>query len=519
MRSALLCLPALLAVVWALAPAVAPAADAAPRCTVKGTPGDDRLQGTPGKDVLCGGAGDDVLRGRGGTDLLLGGRGADDLRGGPGRDVLIGGPGTDVCVDSRVKGELRGCERPRRRMVGKRPAVVPCTPPYCRGYVVHTPDTQPPVLFMLGAYPRYVDTSEGDGTISVNVQVWDESGIAEIVVDLAGPRGHWHRQTVASEPGEPLFFSEQIAVPASTPAGTYRISGLKLTDSLGNTVSFGPNEVGQEDHQNWEVFEGPDLEPPELTGFTISPASVDTSEAAAKVTLDVSASDQLSGVQHAYANVVPPWWERPLAIFPGGYGILGPRIAGGIHDGTWRAGFPLPRYAQPGAYEISAVTVRDQAGNRRRHDTSELEEMGLPTEFEQTAVGDTTPPQILDFWIEPQTVHAQAGEQPVTFFVELSDDLSGLGESEESVFDSLRSSLAVPGDPPSIDWTGTAPAQVSGTKTHGVWSWTLNVTPEKPLGDYTTTSLTAVDRAGNATQLKGSELTGKGWDLTFTNAP
>ncbi len=517
MRSRVVCLLGLAALAWALG--FAGGAEGAPRCTVKGTPGPDRLQGTPGRDVLCGGRGDDVIRGGGGNDLLLGGRGADDLRGGAGRDVLVGGPGTDRCVDSRVKGELRGCELPRRRSSPPRFNVVPCLVPGCGRELVRPPDTQPPTLFLIGAYPRYVDTSEGDGTVLVNVAAWDESGIAEVVVDLAGPDGHWRRQTIAAKASEPLFFSEQVEVPESTPAGTYRISGLKLTDSVGNTVSFGPAEVGREDHHSWEVFEGPDLEPPQLTGFTISPTSVDTSGAAAKVTLEVSASDELSGVESAYANVVPPWWQRPLAVFPGGYGIVGPRVGGTIHDGTWRTSFPLPRYAQPGAYEISAVTLRDQAGNYRRYDPSELEGLGLPTEFQQVAAGDSTPPRILDFRIEPRTVHAQRGAGTVTFYVELSDDLSGVGESEESVFDDLWGRLDAPGDPPSFELGGTVPEQVSGTKTHGVWSWTRTLAPEAPLGDYPTTILTAVDRAGNATQLKGSELAGKGWDLTFTNAP
>lgn len=74
------------------------------RCTIVGTPGDDRLTGT-GDDVICGldgddrilaGPGDDVVLGGGGDDVVFGGPGADRLLGEGGRDRLDGGPGRDA---------------------------------------------------------------------------------------------------------------------------------------------------------------------------------------------------------------------------------------------------------------------------------------------------------------------------------------------------------------------------------------------------------------------------------------
>lgn len=80
------------------AAAAAKPADAGkqPRCTIRGTPGDDVLRGTNGRDVICGGRGDDVLDGRGGDDILIGGPGDDVLKGGGGRDTLVGGAGRDT---------------------------------------------------------------------------------------------------------------------------------------------------------------------------------------------------------------------------------------------------------------------------------------------------------------------------------------------------------------------------------------------------------------------------------------
>ena len=78
-------------------------------CTVRGTPGDDRLVGTPGRDVICGGRGNDHIDGAGGNDILRGGRGNDRLDGGDGIDRCLGGPGRD---------SIRNCERKRPRIDG-----------------------------------------------------------------------------------------------------------------------------------------------------------------------------------------------------------------------------------------------------------------------------------------------------------------------------------------------------------------------------------------------------------------
>jgi Ca2+-binding RTX toxin-like protein len=495
-------------------------AEAAPKCTLKGTAGPDRLDGTPGGDVICGGAGKDVIKAGAGDDLVLGGSGADHLRGGAGRDALVGGPGLDTCHDPSGRGGARSCELPKRR---KAPGIwLPACPlPVCGGATPPPPDTTPPTLYSAEVRPRFVDTSAGDGFITIDLATWDESGIATIEAVLAGPGGVWRREVFAKGGAKTMFFQEQVSVPASTPAGTYRLDGLTVTDGAGNSATFDSGRVAEYGvEQAWEVFEGPDLEGPELTNFTVSPASVDTSGAARTVALAVSATDELSGVAWGVAYVVPPWWDPPV-IFPGGYGIGGKRVDGTIHDGTWQADFPLPRYAQPGGYSISAVRLRDQAGNDTVYDAAELEGLGFPTEFEQVAAGDSTPPEILDFWFEPQTIHSPQGDErgTVTFFVELSDDLSGLGESTESVFDGMWLDVDIPGSPPSFESWGTAPRQVSGTRTHGVWSWEMTLPPDAPLGDYPVTLLVAVDRAGNERRLEEAELAGKGWDLTFTNAP
>ena len=72
-----------------------------PRCTVLGTPGDDRLVGTEERDLICGLGGSDVIKGLGGDDVLFGHGGNDRVMGGAGRDIVVGNSGRDRCDSDR----------------------------------------------------------------------------------------------------------------------------------------------------------------------------------------------------------------------------------------------------------------------------------------------------------------------------------------------------------------------------------------------------------------------------------
>jgi Ca2+-binding RTX toxin-like protein len=63
----------------------APSAPAKPRCTVKGTSGDDHLIDTAGASRICALGGDDIVEAGPGNDVVLGGTRNDHLEGTRGR--------------------------------------------------------------------------------------------------------------------------------------------------------------------------------------------------------------------------------------------------------------------------------------------------------------------------------------------------------------------------------------------------------------------------------------------------
>lgn len=501
------------AIVVAVALLALPAsAGAAPRCTIPGSPGADMLRGTKGPDVICGGGGSDEISGRGGADIIRGGNGNDTLTGGPGIDRLIGGAGRDSCRDRNAATYVRGCEqRPRKRL---RPRTIGSS--CCFALPEPADLTAPDVLAVYFAKP-YVDVSS-ESSIGLWIEAEEsQSGIGRVGVRIDGPSGPWRELTFESN--TPYGgASASVDVPASTPAGKYRIASLSLTDRAGNRVSFDATELAEAAFDaEFDVFEGPDTKGPELTGYSLAPETLDTSAAPGAVLFSLAATDDLSGVADAAALIRLPGSDPPVC-FPCGHRASSYLTSGSIYDGTWEEKFPLVQFAMPGTYMVSAVVLYDRAGNRTDYDREELEDLGYRVEFTQTGPGDTEPPQIVDFWMSPATLQSSAGKGAIQFFVHVTDDLSGVGETASSVLEGMR----VDAQPPTAsEWwyTDGGVTQVSGTKLDGVWRFEKILPTEAETGVWTVPAIEATDHAGNETLLRGAELEATGWDLTFENLP
>jgi RTX calcium-binding nonapeptide repeat (4 copies) len=484
---------------------------AAPACTITGSGGADVLRGTKGPDVICARGGSDEVLGRAGADVVRGGRGNDVLRGGAGADRLIGGPGKDSCRDGRGTTYFRGCE-PRR---GKRLGPGDFFP--CCVAAGGPPDLTPPEVNGVHFSGPYVDTSS-ESSIGLWIDASDSnSGIGHVELELHGPAGPWRE--LAFESDSPYTgASASVEVPASTPAGKYRVASLSLADRAGNRVSYGAAELAAAGFDaEFDVFEGPDTEGPQLTGYSLTPDTLDTSLDPGAVRFSLTATDDLSGVDDAAALVLLPDSGPPLC-FPCGHRARSELSSGTIYDGVWEEDLPLPRFARPGTYLVSAVVLYDRAGNRTDYGREELEGLGYLVEFTQTGAGDTEPPEIVDFWMSPSTVRSSSGNGAIQFFIRVEDDLSGVGESEDSVFERLRVDIQPPH--PSEWWyTDGGMTQVSGTELDGVWRFEKILPGDAETGTWTIPAIEATDRAGNETLLKDEELLATGWDLTFENLP
>lgn len=482
-----------------------------PKCTIIGSNGPDVLRGQPGPDVICGRGGDDRITGGKGADRILGGAGADRLRGGPGQDTMIGGRGWDRCHDSALS-FFFSCERKPRSPVAPTDALPNPTP-------LEAPDVSPPTPVFFSFAGRWVDSSAEAAEMAFNLEAWDPSGIGSVSIGIEGPEGPWRQIELEGGPDERYTVEQGIAIPASTPAGAYRLASLTISDRKGNTRTLSGLQNGANGpYFEFEVFAGPDLEAPELTDLSLSANEVDTSEGPATITISIGARDELSGVKSATAIVVmPDWVPGPVQI--GGGGIETPPSEGTKHDGVWTQPHAMAEGAMPGYYRIHRVYLTDLVGNTRSYSQQKLEELGYPTEFLQSDGGDTTPPEILDFWFEPTSLRSSNGERTIQFYTEVRDDITGFGEWPH--FGVSRTEVEIE---PAFPWTeftttGKVPVLVSGSRMEGVWRQEISIEESAAPGEYQVSYVSATDRAGNEAALNGSELEAAGFPHVFVNQP
>ncbi len=530
------------AVALVIAPVAASGAGGAKaRCTIVGTSHTDHLVGTPHRDVICGGRGNDTISGLGGDDVLIGGRGndtmlggagndvliggpgRDTLRGGPGRDklrgggrdTLTGGPGVDICSGSRVT-SMSGCESTRRTPYRLRHGLPPCCkrdPPLTQPQQQQGVTVGEESVFLYLDH-RYIDTSQGDQSLTLAVEAY---GLTAASAQISGPGGPWQSETLTRVDGD--RFQAPISVPESTLSGDYVVTSLTFSAAGGESRTLTGAEVRRAGLNEFEVFRGPDTEGPKLTAFSLAPGQVDTSAGPASVGLAVAAEDPLAGVKSAEVGVELPGWEPgPLRIIGGCSGET-PPDQGTRHAGVWDSTYSLVEHAIPGTYVVSGISLCDLAGNTTFYDTAELEALGYPTTIVESGAGDTTPPEVVGFSAEPTVLHADAGAAAVDFYVHVRDDDTGFGEFLDEAYSRINVFFSHPAGTHDISYGGRSPELVSGTSRDGVWKLVTELEPDAPIGTYEVDEIYIADRAGNQTYVKAPELASAGWNLTFQNLP
>ncbi|HWH21523.1 MAG TPA: hypothetical protein VN671_13385 [Solirubrobacterales bacterium] len=517
----------------------APAGAAQPKkCTIVGTPGPDVLHGTPGADVICGRGGNDVLVGLGGNDILIGGAGNDKLEGGAGDDLLIGGGGADrldggagknllrgggganYCSDGTARGCAKGpaAEHGKHRIKAPRRFQAPAVgcAPNCTAPTptAPQPDTEPPVFSYLRV-DRSLDLTHGSGQIGIDVDAWDTRGeVASVTVNVAAPDGSPWRSVSLSKLYQ-LGWHASLPIPAGSPLGVYSVESVEVVDTAGNSTLVDHARLEAEfDEDEFSVYEGPDTEPPTLESFSITPTVTGTGAGPVDVGLVGQVSDQQSGVKLFRVTVTLPTHPWPWEF---GIGIGGRQITGTQVAGTDESVFELAQWAYPGVYRVTAIELEDFEGNEVKIEGPELEALGFPTEFEATAPGDTTPPEIVGVSVATPTIPAAGGT--VITYVHVHDDLSGFGTWPNQGFSEVYLSYDWPPHSGRTETTGRVEELVSGDSLDGTWKIETTFAADAPAGQYPLEYVGAYDRAENGGPMDRAELEARGWDAGFTKLP
>jgi hypothetical protein len=245
-------------------------------------------------------------------------------------------------------------------------------------------DSTGPELTSLEITPLVVDLSKGITDVTFTVTAEDDfSGVDAVRVymdhkmpngyEFIGLYGSWEDGWEDGQTAESYTFPEYSA------STEYRIEKVTTEDNMGNEREYTAAQLGAMGFpiSFSVVASGPgDETGPELLSLEINPLVIDLSGWVKDIHFNVTAKDDLSGVDQ-----VVIWVDQKM---PSGFELVG--LYGSWNDG-WEDGetsraYTFPEYFSPKVYHIERVTLEDEMNNERTYTPSELAEKGFPTSFE-----------------------------------------------------------------------------------------------------------------------------------------
>ena len=219
-----------------------------------------------------------------------------------------------------------------------------------------------------------------------------------------------------------------------------------------------------------------DTTPPDLTGLSFSPSSINTTSSSQMVTCNMTLTDDLAGVSTATCTFTAP------DFFHGASCSATAPTSGTPLNGVWSCTITVPRYALSGDWTAN-VSAGDAVGNSAPFDP---EFLGFPFTLTVTSDPDTVAPALTVFSIVPGSVNVSAASQTVICNMTLTDAKSGVATAFCQV--------SAPDSDQAVGCGSNTPS--SGTRANGTFSCTLTIPRYADAGTWIPTVF-ASDVVGN----------------------
>ena len=259
----------------------------------------------------------------------------------------------------------------------------------------------------------------------------------------------------------------------------------------------------------------PDTRPPAVTSIAFSPANIDVSAGSRNITVDLTLTDDLSGVDFSASRFLefrmtfrsPSGRQQQYSSAPDFQ-----LVSGNVLNGAWRVVHAFPQFSEPGMWTIASLNLIDIAGNQVSLNTAALQGLGLPATFTVfSAPADTTPPQVTSFAFTPAVIDTSAGSALVTVTMTISDDLSGADFSGDgSNVTLLHGAQFV--SPSGLQARNTgAFTRTGGTTLNGTWQSTIFFPQFSEAGTWLATLFGIKDVVHNTSNLSTAALVSNGF--------
>src|SRR5438093_584526 len=258
------------------------------------------------------------------------------------------------------------------------------------------PDTAPPELKSVSFSPPGVDVSSSARAITVDLVLTDDrSGIAQGLTSmddfsLISPSGTQTRFLSVSQfqlvsgTSTSGAYRASLIMPQYSEPGMWRLNSLRLRDNAGSqrlydATSLEPFGVSLQ----LGVASNPsDAQPPQLTGLTIRPSVINTSPSGQNVQVEITTTDDLSGVSFTPdtpfgSQAFGGFFRSPSGAQTISTDLSSAELVSGIPtNGTWRFTATFPQFSEEGTWKITAY-LKDAVRNLSTYSPSQLASQGI----------------------------------------------------------------------------------------------------------------------------------------------
>lgn len=236
---------------------------------------------------------------------------------------------------------------------------------YEQGFTVHNTqgnDTSGPAVSDIIVSPSFVEVSQSSQVVTATVAVTDATGINlhalpspywHHVADIGGTRidSNW---VLVSGDAKRATFRSTVTIPAQTKNGQWVLSSPAFLDVAGYTSMNG----GQQVTFSVQNTQGNDTSGPVVSEITVSPRSIDVSQASQAVTATVTVTDT-TGIN---LNALPsPFWYNAEIDTPriDSNWVL---VSGDAKHATFNSTVTLPAGTKGGIWKVVSTAFRDVSG-------------------------------------------------------------------------------------------------------------------------------------------------------------
>jgi hypothetical protein len=256
-----------------------------------------------------------------------------------------------------------------------------------------TPDTTPPTLLGASFSPSSINTSAGSQAVTLSLHVSDTqtganlSSNGYLYLSPSGASGTGPSQYVPGLDFHLISGTHQDGVWQATitmpqySGGNWIVSQLYLCDAVTNCVYLTSGQLAAMGINPVLVDSSSpaDRTPPTLTGLSFSRSVIDTSASSQSVTVTLSASDDISGVDISESNQQIYIQFTSHSGNQSVYTFAPAAVAGTPLAGAWQFTAAWPQYSEQGTWNASFVVLPDKVGNYRVYTGADLQALGLPS--------------------------------------------------------------------------------------------------------------------------------------------